>query len=108
MMGFAALNPSYRRPLSIIAIGAPRAVAAARTVPVIGAADARAADAADRLHALPVAAVVATHGAAGSPAAVDGAPRVVIGGLRVARAGGRKQGRDDEGRVDRSHGSISG
>src|SRR5262249_37872144 len=93
-----------RLPDSIIPIRAAAARAAAPTA-VIRAADAGSADAADRLHALGEAGVVAAHGAARGAAAVLRAPWVVVGGLRVA---GRRdeQGGGDEAGLQWSHGGL--
>src|SRR6267142_3699812 len=76
----------------------------ARRAAVIGAFDTRAADAAHRGHALLVAGVVAGLGAA--PVGVDGAPRIVVGGLGMARRRGGQQGGTGDHELDRTHGNL--
>src|ERR1700722_996373 len=73
---------------------------------IIGAAHAIAADAAQRVHALLEARVVAARGAAG--AGIDGAPRIVICGLRMAHGRGGKNGGGDDGGLEQAHATSPG
>src|ERR1700722_5681442 len=73
---------------------------------IIGAAHAIAADAAERVHALLEARVVAARGAAG--AGIHGAPRIVIGGLRMADGRGGKNGGGDDGGLEQAHATSPG
>src|SRR5882672_7812119 len=71
-------------PGSIVAVAARRSGFARRRATVVGAWHAIAADAAHRGHALLIVRVIARGGAA--PVRIDGAPRIVVGGLGAAFA----------------------
>src|SRR5262249_7892584 len=97
-----------RQAASIIAIAAPLNSLVARSLVVVGASDAGAADPAHRCHALGLGGVIATHRARAVLAAVDRAPWVVVGGLGKARRGCGKKHGHDEGSLKRAHGVSPG